>query len=138
MMKYDPLKAPDAVRWLAMDEGERIALVREYHRRAKIRLPNQMVHAAIHAVVETQIAGHEVPAREALQRLMKERLDRHEAVHAIGTVLAGHMYKIMTHAESSGDPNAEYCRELMAITAAKWREENQGETEGGDGSRGQD
>ena len=40
MNKYNPLKAPDPAEWLAMDEGERMALVREYHRRAKIRLPN--------------------------------------------------------------------------------------------------
>ncbi len=123
MNKYDPLKAPDPAKWLAMDEGERIALVQDYHRRAKIRLPNQIVHAAIHAVVETQIAGQEVPAREVVERLMIEGLDRHDAVHAIGSVLAGHMHKLMAHSESSGDPNADYCRELKTLTAAKWREE---------------
>ena len=123
MNKYDPLKAPDPAEWLVTDEGARIALVQQYHRRAKIRLPNEVVHASIHAVVETQIAGEAVPAQETLERLMKEGLDRHDAVHAIGTVLAGHLYKIMTHAEFSDDPNAEYCRNLKALTAAKWREE---------------
>ena len=108
MNKYDPLKGPDPAKWLAMDEGERIALVQDYHRRAKIRLPNQIVHAAIHAVVETQIAGQEVPAREVVERLMIEGLDRHDAVHAIGSVLAGHMHKLMRTSESSGDPNADY------------------------------
>ena len=33
MMKYDPLKPPDPAQWLAMDEGTRIALVEQYHRR---------------------------------------------------------------------------------------------------------
>jgi len=124
MNKYNPLNAPDPAEWLAMDEGERMALVQEYHRRAKIRLPNQLVHAAIHSAVETQIAGREVPAREALERLMIEGLDRHDAVHAIGSVLAGHMHKLMTHSESSSEPNADYCRELATLTAAKWRQEH--------------
>jgi len=123
MNKYNPLKALDPAEWLAMDEGERIALVQEYHRRAKVRLPNQIAHAAIHAVVETQIAGHEVPAREALERLMIEGLDRHDAVHAIGSVLAGHIHKLTTHSESSSAPNADYCRDLKTLTAAKWRQE---------------
>jgi len=124
MKKYNPLKAPDPAEWLTMDEGERMALVQEYHRRARIRLPNQLVHAAIHAVVETQIAGHEVPTREALERLMIEGLDRHDAVHAIGSVLAGHMHKLMTDSESSSDPNADYCRDLKTHTAARWRQEH--------------
>jgi hypothetical protein len=124
MNKYNPLKAPDPAEWLAMDEGERIALVQEYHRRAKIRLPNQIVHAAIHAVVETQIAGQEIPAREALERLMIEGLDRHDAVHAIGSVVAGHMHKRMAQSGSSSDPNADYCRDLKTLTATKWRQEH--------------
>ena len=124
MNKYNPLKTPDPAEWLAMDEGERMTLVEEYHRRARIRLPDQIAHAAIHAVVETQIIGHEVPARETLERLMLEGLDRHDAVHAIGSVLAGHMHKLMTRSESSSDPNADYCRDLKTLTAAKWRKEH--------------
>ncbi len=124
MKKYDPLKTPDPADWLAMDEAERIVLVEQYHRREHTRLPNQRIHAAIHAIVENQIAeGREVPAQEVLERLMQEGLDRHDAVHAIGTVLAGHMHRIATAPESSGDPNAEYCRELKTLTAAKWRED---------------
>jgi hypothetical protein len=33
MNKYDPQKAPDPAEWLAMDEGERIALVQQYRGR---------------------------------------------------------------------------------------------------------
>ena len=52
---------------------------------------------------------------------MKEGLDRHEAVHAIGSVLAGHMHKLMTGSKSSANPNAEYCQDLKAMIVAKWR-----------------
>jgi hypothetical protein len=69
MQRYDCLKAPDPKAWLALDEQERIELVRDYHRRARIRLPNATVHAVLHTIVETQIAqGDETPARTT-QRL---------------------------------------------------------------------
>ena len=80
MQHYDPHDAPDCEEWLALDEQERIALARDYHGRARIRVPNVAVHAAVHAIVETQIAlGEETPARRTAQRLMDEGLDRHEA-----------------------------------------------------------
>ena len=40
MQRYDPLEAPDPDEWLALDEQERLDLVQEYHRRARIPLPN--------------------------------------------------------------------------------------------------
>ncbi len=47
------------------------------------------VHAATHAVVETQIARDEPPETAfTLQRLMEEGLSRHDAVHAIGAVVS--------------------------------------------------
>jgi hypothetical protein len=69
MQRYDPLVAPDLEEWLALDEGERIDLARDYHRKARIRLPNARVHATVHAIVETQIAlGDKTPARRTEQR----------------------------------------------------------------------
>ena len=56
MKHYDPLKPPDPERWRSLDEQEQIDLVHDYHRRARIRLPNATVHAVIHVVVENQIA----------------------------------------------------------------------------------
>jgi hypothetical protein len=55
-MRYDPSVAPNAKAWLAMDEGERVESVREYHRRRRIRLPNLDAHAVAHAVIENQLA----------------------------------------------------------------------------------
>jgi hypothetical protein len=121
MGKYDPLKAPNPAAWLAMDEGDRIMVVEKYHRREKISLPNHRLHAAIHAIVENQIAeGAVVPAKETLARLMAEGLDRHDAVHAIGMVLSEHMHKMLTGGKPAGDPNAEYAKNLLAMTAEKW------------------
>ena len=125
MEAYDPMRAPDPSGWLAMDEGARILAAEEHHRRMRIRMPNHRAHAAIHAVVENQIAeGGEIPTAETLRRLMCEGLDRHEAIHAIGMVLAHHMYKLMK-SNSSDDPNLEYFQELKALTAERWRSEQQ-------------
>jgi hypothetical protein len=61
---YDPLKPPDPQQWLALTERARMALVQDYHRRKRVRLPNEQVHAIAHAVVESQIAlGDETPVQ---------------------------------------------------------------------------
>lgn len=126
MEEYDPQESVDPVEWLEMDEGERILLALEYHRRARVKLPNARVHATIHAIVETQIAmGDEIPVRGTLERLQAEGLDRHEAVHAIGSVLAERMFEIMKQggaAEGSGDPNEALWAGLRGLTAESWRE----------------
>ena len=48
MQRYDPLEAPNPEEWLKLDEQERIDLVRDYHRRAGIQLPNEKLHATLH------------------------------------------------------------------------------------------
>ena len=78
---YDPLDAPNPGQWLALDEGERLRLVIEHHRQTGVELPSEEGHAAIHVVVENQAAlGDEVPTQATLARLMREGLDRHDAV----------------------------------------------------------
>ncbi|MFL5061126.1 MAG: hypothetical protein ACJ8DQ_13655 [Xanthobacteraceae bacterium] len=126
MNEYDPFTSPDPEEWLALDEQERVDLVENYHRRKRIRLPSSTVHAIIHAVVENQIAlGEQVPIR-TLQRLMSEGLDRHDAIHAIGSVLIVHLSELMRQVEaettSDADPNAPYYAELERLTAKSWRE----------------
>ena len=122
MQRYDPLEVPDREEWLALNERERMALVRDYHRRARIRLPNAATHAAAHAIVETQIAlGDKTPARRTAQRLMDEGLDRHEAIHAIGLVLFEFMTDLMETPKSDSDPNVPYFAALERLTAEKWR-----------------
>ena len=122
MQRYDPLEAPDPEEWLALDEQERVDLVWDYHRRARIRLPNAKVHAVLHAIVEAQIAlADETPARRTAQRLMDEGLDRHEAIHAIGLVLAEFMHDLLKEPLSGTSPNVPYFAALERLTAEDWR-----------------
>lgn len=119
---YDPHQAPNTEEWLALDEAERIGLVQAYHRRARIQLPNQRLHAAIHAIVENQIAvGDELPVRRKLAALMREGLDRHQAVHAIGCALGGLIYDLMKGEGAGVYADERYYEELSKLTAASWR-----------------
>jgi hypothetical protein len=52
--------------------------------------------------------GDETPARRIAQRLIGEWLDRHDAIHAIGMVLAEHIYDVSKTVKSDTDPNAPY------------------------------
>jgi hypothetical protein len=123
MDRYDPLTAPNPEGWLALDEGERTLLIEDYHRRARVRLPNASVHAAVHTVIENQAAlGDETPVRRTLDRLMSEGLDRHDAIHAIGLVLTELFYDTMTGAmrENTSDASREYFAAVERTTAAAW------------------
>jgi len=128
MKQYDPLKAPDPQEWLAMDEQQRISLAQGYHRRARIRLPNETAHAVVHAIVENQIAlGDEIPVRRTIERLMAEGLDRHDAIHAVGMVLMEFFSDVMRradteHPERQPDPNRPYYAALEKLTAESWRQ----------------
>jgi hypothetical protein len=93
------------VAWLALDESERLSLVEAFHRDARIPLPKsaRALHAAIHTIVENQLAlGEQETVRETLQRLLDDGLTRHDALHAIGATLAERIYNILSE-ESEAD-----------------------------------
>lgn len=120
MKQYDPAVAPSPPEWLALDEQERLLLVQRYHERAKIELPNAKVHAVIHTIVENQLAEDVPEVIETFERLRGEGLERHDVVHALGSVLAQHMSQLMQEGRSD-DPNRAYFGELRRLTASRWR-----------------
>ena len=120
MKRYDPERAPDPEGWLALDEQERIALIAAHHRRTGAKLPNRQLHAAIHVVVENQLAEGIAVVQETLERLLADGLDRHEAIHAIGSVVTEHMWKAMNEMLSGPDLEEGYFRRLEALTASDW------------------
>jgi uncharacterized protein len=123
MERYDPLKAPDPQEWLSLDEQERLDLVEEYHRRARVELPNATGHAIAHVIVENQIAlGDELAVERTLNRLVAEGLDRHDAVHAIGLVLVGLLNDTLRDAKSDKFSNEKYAAALDLLTAETWRQ----------------
>ena len=121
MLQYDPHQHVNSEAWQALDESERIESVRQYHRQNRIRLANESLHATTHVIVENQVAlGDMFAARAVLLRLMAEGLDRHEAIHAIGSVLSEQLFAALRE-EGGADPNAQYVEKLNRLTAESWR-----------------
>jgi hypothetical protein len=123
MERYDPEMAPAPEEWLALDEGERIVLIEAYHRDARIALrkPARKLHASIHTVVENQLALNDEPVVRAFARLRKEGLSRHDAVHAIGSVVAEWLYDLKKEQHTPDTARAHYYAAVERLTAATWR-----------------
>lgn len=124
MDRYDPEAAPITEDWLALDEDERILLAEGYHRNARIDLPKsaRRLHASIHVVVENQLALNDEPVVRAFARLIKEGLSRHDAVHAIGSVVAEEIYDLLKVQDAPDTARARYYAAIERLTAATWRE----------------
>ncbi len=119
---YDPAVAPDPEQWLALDEDEPMRRVEDCHRRTGVSLPNEKLHAVLHVIIENQIAlGDELPVRRAVDRLMGEGLDRHAAIHAVGSVLTVHLNEALIDPEANAFPKEAYNAAIERITAESWR-----------------
>jgi len=118
--EYDPDRGVDATWWAALDEMERIQLVEDYHREQKIQPGHTKLHAITHVVIENQVLlGDEIPVAATLDRLMNEGLSRHDAVHAIGSVFAPFLYKLLNR-ETSDNTMTTYYKQLHELTAKGW------------------
>jgi hypothetical protein len=79
-------------------------------------------HAVIHATVENPLAEGIPSVTGALARLRQSGLDRHEAIHAIGSVLLEHLQALALAPEPVVDPNSAYFAALDRLTAESWRQ----------------
>ena len=119
--RYDPMKPPSEG-WLDIDEGERHELVRIYHKRQGLKPPNMNLHVVAHVVVENQLAERLPEVMSAMERLTSEGLDRHDAIHAIGSVLMEHLWNLTQGRVSNpSDAHAPYFASLQRLSAASWR-----------------
>jgi hypothetical protein len=122
MKRYDPDTAPDPVEWLALDEQVRIDLAERYHRAARIKLPNVALHALFHSIVENQIADGLEPVLRAMKRLTDEGLSRHDAIHAVASVVADHLWEAM-HTKDETFASAvqtQYNAAIERLTVKEW------------------
>ncbi|WP_275097085.1 hypothetical protein [Sedimenticola hydrogenitrophicus] len=122
METYNPDKEIDAAAWLWLDENERIELVQQFHLLSDQDLPEDKIrlHSAIHVVVENQLAMGVEPVPETIARLIRQGLDRHEAIHAIGAIIAGDIFDILK-GNVQEYSLVKYRRKLEKITAKRWR-----------------
>ena len=125
-LTYNALHEPNPQKWLAAEESQRLRAVLQHHAEEPDELPNETLHASIHVVVENQIAmGDETPVAAAIQRLMGEGLDRHDAIHAVGAVLSKYIWSALGGSDEPvpEDSMEEYSREVRELTVSKWYEE---------------
>jgi hypothetical protein len=120
MLRYDPDVAPAPDRWLKLDEQLKIRNVMDYHRRKRIPLDAVQLHAALHVVVENQLAEGFAPAVRALERLLGEGLSRHDAIHAISFVAMSYLLDLTSGREAPNPDHAAYARALDELTKGKW------------------
>ena len=120
MKIYDPMIQPPSEDWLALDEDDQIELVTAYHEQSRVKIPAMEIHALLHVVVEDQLAEGIEAVQDALERLMQEALDRHEAIHAVGEVLLEHLRNLMRPDEAGPRPHEKYFEDLKNLTAATW------------------
>lgn len=124
--EYDPNVPPTPGAWLALDEGKRVDLVIDHHASERIRLANARLHAAVHVVVENQLALGEPAVREALERLQREGLRRHDALHAIGSAATALVLDLASgNPEAAADARRAYERRLSELTAKAYLEEGE-------------
>lgn len=120
LTRYDPDRAPDPARWLAESEAQLIDIIQRCHRRQRIELPRPRIHAVLHMVVENQVAmGDEVAVAGTVERLVRDGLSRHEAIHAVMHVLLPFMARV-AQAEAPFDTDA-YNQALRELTEERWR-----------------
>lgn len=122
MDKYDPSSEPNPDEWLRLSEPMRNDLIREYHAKAKEPLADEAldIHTALHLVVENQIALGTKPVPETVRRLIRQGLNRHEAIHAVAAVLSNDIFETLNHEGASFDL-AGHRRKLERLTAKRWR-----------------
>ena len=121
MHKYNPAKTPKAEEWLALDESTRLELINVFHKRHGEFGESLEAHAGFHAVVETQLAMNVPNARDTLGRLRKSGLSRHDAVHAIGSVVAEHMHDMSDADFDPDEANERYYERLRNFTGEDWQ-----------------
>jgi len=76
----------------------------------------------LHTIVENQIAmGDATPVPEAMDRLMAEGPDRHEAVHTMASELAKRLWDILyVETQPSDDLHEAYFNAVRQLTAEDW------------------
>jgi hypothetical protein len=125
--------APDPEAWQSLDEDERLMQIEAYHRRTGFSAEHRALHAAFHLIAENQVAlGDETPTRRTVERLMGEGLSRHDAIHAIGSVLSDLISSVMRGESAAEPPGETFNTALEQLTAESWRrmlEEDDGEAE---------
>jgi len=122
---YSPDATPDAAQWLKLPERERLRVVSTFHMVNRLKSGNAKAHAAIHVIVENQIATGFGPAVRAMARLQREGLSRHESLHAVGSVLSSNILEAMRKPPENNSQaiQSQINAAIERLSAQSWRQD---------------
>ncbi len=125
---YNPENAPSPLDWLGASEQERIRAVSTFHTVHRLKSGSAEAHAAIHVIVENQIAMGFGPTVRAMARLQTQGLSRHDSLHAVGSVVSGHLFEAMRQPGEvdSQTLQSELNAAIEQLDAESWRKEFDG------------
>ena len=120
MIKYNANSVPVPEEWLALEEEARVKLIQEYlEESGDFTGENAHLHACMQAIVENQIAADDPPATaQAVKRLMKEGLERQNALHAVAYALNNELF--FMHKNGKEFSTTRYRTNLNKLSARKW------------------
>lgn len=109
--------------WMDADEQELIRTVEDYHHRTSSQVgASSMLHCGLHMAAEKQLLSADMPeARLALERLLADGYDRHDAIHGLGAATSRVMWNLSRGAQ--GDPTELARAELKRLAEAGWEED---------------
>lgn len=113
---YDPNVPQSRDDWLKLSPSDRMRVAKNYHDSARIKASKG--HAYLHVLVENQIACGSRPVVQALDRLQKGGMGRHDAIHAVAAVFTAY-YRGLPLTPSSEEQSSAQLRlnaELEALT----------------------
>ncbi len=119
---YNPQIQPVSAEWLSLDESDRSLLVLNSHVGLMGRGQRAKAHAAMHVLVENQLALGFEPTVQAVERLQLEGLSRHDSVHAVALVVAEHIFNV-ARLPAGADAEAlqsELTQNVERLTAKSW------------------
>lgn len=121
---YDANHAPSSELWSALDERDKLDRVARYHTAAldpSRHPPSMQRHAGMHVGVENQLASGKPPqVAEALARLIRDGMNRHDALHAVGWVMTEHMKRAVETRKPID--NDAYLHDLEQLSLQRWLE----------------
>jgi len=119
---YDADLAPDPSAWLGAAEDVREQAVRAYHARLTDQPPvaKPGLHTALHVIVENQLAaGDPEETAATLHRLVSAGTTRHEAIHAVASVVVREMDAVVR--QKRRYDRVRVARELDQLRARDWQ-----------------
>ena len=122
--RYNPNTSIPKRDWLSMEEQDKIEAILEYHKKHKTNLWNKEFHLNLHIEIENQIAKNIRPVNNALRRLKRSGMRRHDAIHAIGCIFIENV-EILNEEKSIKYRRTKYYKEIDLLTIKSFFKRNQ-------------